>query len=155
MYVRWLGFQRGYFTPQEVVRFELSRTTEAAAEFIPSTAKGSLIGGKEFSGCWWGLLCDKKFVARQFPHDAWSKKPDAEGKLRRGKSGTKYGYANPTHTHTEAWVKPGGYIGLVICWKGGFGALSADKRWFIQRASREYNLPVYQLAGTRLKEIQV
>ena len=155
MYIRWLGFQGKQWSPMEVIKFELSRKTEAAAEFIPASAKGSLIGGKEFSGCWWGLLCDKKSVVRQFPHDAWSRHPDEEGKLRRGKNHTKYGYNNQHHTHTEAWVKPGCYIGIVICWKGGFGALSADKRWFIQRAAREYNLPVYQLAGNYIKELQV
>lgn len=139
MYVRWLGAFRKNFSLADSIEFELSRTTEAACEKFKKTSE---IYSKV------GLLCDPKFIVKDFTGDCWSEY-DKKGKLHKNR--------NPRHAgikskHKESWVKPGGFCGIVL--KVPFDNLPGYIQDQLERKIWKYSFPVYVLSsGSKRAEL--
>ena len=146
-YIRWLGWHS--FVDFATFKFEMSRGTECCAEAI--TGNYSHLADYE-RGVWVGLLCNPKAVVREFHADAYSKLNGY--KLVRGKWGVWSGNktTGSDDEHTEAWVKPGNFIGIVLYDKH-FAELSPSKKAIIRQVVRKYNLPVWSLFCSWNREI--
>ncbi len=140
IYVRWLGWL-GQEVTRDTFKFEMSRGTESCAEMIDHRTGYMSYLCDENNGVWIGLLCNPNNVAREFKNDAWSKLSGF--KLQRGKNGVRSGnkLSHNQFCHTEAWIKPGGFQGIVLSYQ--FDSLSKCKQEIVRAAARKYNLPVY------------
>lgn len=175
MYIRWLTFLGG-FQGLKSFDYEFQRSTESCAEHIDESRKyyhREL--GTEHQVCI-GLLCNPKGVVRTFPNDAWSKLENK--KLTRGKDGHAHrGYYDKpkrsTH-HTEAWVKPGNFVGIVVAFNKcgylghenighqGIENLDGKTKRMLKTAASKYNVPLYQwthkqqtIAHYCLREVEI
>ena len=148
IYVRWLGWHS--FVNRDTFKFELSRGTESCAEVLTGNFTSFL--WNDNPNIWVGLLCEQTGVIREFKNDAWSELSGTQ--LRRGKNGVYSGnkLSCRRFTHTEAWVKPGMFRGIVLAYY--FDALPKSKQELIRTVSRRYNLPVYYIEQGGLKRVK-
>lgn len=162
MFVRWLGWHS--VVDARTFDFEFTRDSESCAEELGAGTGSELAAHNPH--VWVGLLCSERGVVRRFPHDAWSKLRG--DRLCRGKGGRHgEGYKKPfIHTHTEAWVKPGHFVGIVLVgsreWidpRVGFVRdfaidccqLDKARRKAVAYAAKRYGVPVYRLVNGVLK----
>lgn len=135
VYVRWLGWHSS--VTSGTFKFEMSRGTESCAEVVTNNHPNL---PEHTDKVWVGLLVNKAAVVREFPNDAWSELDGTH--LVRGKGGIRAGYKTKEFTHTEAWIAPGGFTGIVL-YETGFSNLKAKYQAIVREVSKKYGLPVY------------
>ena len=149
VYVRWMSaFAGRSYSIKDALRFEMSRTDEAACEPLIRTNHGWYSGVANINQI--GLILRNESIFREFRRDCWSfygqyeRKNSRYAKKDQNPSRLYPGRVNPCSNHGEAWAKmPNAVIGFVVY--GSVFELKEERRNALLKVAHRHNLPVYDL----------
>jgi hypothetical protein len=129
--VRWLGAFGKADSIANSLAWELStNTAEVCAE---SFRKGDRDDKRSIPSRI-GLLVPTTSLHKKWAGDVWSYRQERSKSLRKSRS------EHVSNTHTECWVKPGNYTGIVIR-----GLISREALKEVCFACLKHGLPLYRL----------